>query len=96
APTYTQDNGSNSGTNSDFDNVGSALGNLDGRTTANRSGLADLASGRTAMVRQDTGTSAITVGAQTRGTRVDFTNEGGDGRQLPGVARAGDISLPAT
>ncbi|MEN2750325.1 YadA-like family protein [Psychrobacter sp. FBL11] len=95
APTYTLDNGSNTGTNSDFDNVGSALGNLDGRTTANTSGLADLASGRTGLVRQDTGTSAITVGAQTGGTSVDFTNVGGDARQLTGVASAGDISLPA-
>ncbi|AMN50178.1 YadA-like family protein [Psychrobacter sp. P2G3] len=95
APTYTLNNGSNTGTTSDFDNVGSALGNLDGRTTANTSGLADLASGRTGLVRQDTGTSAITVGAQTGGTSVNFTNVGGDARQLTGVASAGDISLPA-
>ncbi|MGM8887468.1 hypothetical protein ACS8FD_16200, partial [Psychrobacter sp. 1U2] len=86
APTYTLDNGSNIGTTSDFDNVGSALGNLDGRTTANTSGLADLASGKTGLVRQDTGTGAITVGAQTGGTSVNFTNVGGDARQLTGVA----------
>ncbi|MGM8887709.1 hypothetical protein ACS8FD_17425, partial [Psychrobacter sp. 1U2] len=42
--------------------------------------------GRTGIVRQDAGTGAITVGAQTGGTSVDFTNSAGDDRQLTGVA----------
>nr|WP_201603609.1 YadA-like family protein [Psychrobacter submarinus] len=95
APTYTLNNGNNDGSTTDYNDVGSALGNLDGRTTANTSGLADLASGKTGLVRQDTGTGAITVGAQTGGTSVEFTNVDGANRQLTGVASAGDITLAA-
>ena len=93
APTYTLDNGANTGTTADFNNVGDALGNLDGRTTANTSDIADLASGKKGLVRQDNGTSVITVGAVTGGTAVDFTNSDGVNRQLTGVASAGDYTV---
>ena len=93
APTYTLDNGANTGTTADFNNVGDALGNLDGRTTTNTSDIADLASGKKGLVRQDNGTSVITVGAATGGTAVDFTNSTGVNRQLTGVASAGDYTV---
>ena len=95
SPTYTLDDGSNAGTTANFDNVGSALGNLDTRTTTNTRGIADLASGKTGLVRQDNSTDPITIGGQTGGTSVSFANVDGDARQLTGVASAGDISLPA-
>ena len=93
APTYTLDNGANTGTTADFDNVGSALENLNTRTKTNTTDIADLASGKTGLVRQDNGTSVITVGAATGGTAVDFTNSTGVNRQLTGVASAGDYTV---
>ncbi|WP_040641480.1 beta strand repeat-containing protein, partial [Psychrobacter aquaticus] len=93
APTYTLNNGNNDATTTDFNNVGSALGNLDGRTTTNTSNIADLASGKTGLVRQDNGTSIITVGAATGGTAVDFSNSVGANRQLTGIASAGDYTV---
>ncbi|SJN22384.1 Autotransporter adhesin [Psychrobacter sp. JB385] len=93
APTYTLDNGANTGTTADFDNVGGALDNLNTRTKTNTSDIADLASGKTGLVRQDNGTSVITVGAATGGTAVDFTNSAGVNRQLTGVASAGDYTV---
>ena len=93
APTYTLDNGANTGTTADFNNVGSALKNLDGRTTTNTSNIADLTAGKIGLVRQDNGTGVITVGATTGGTVVDFTNSTGASRQLTGVASAGDYTV---
>ena len=93
APTYTLDNGANTGTTADFNNVGSALKNLDGRTTTNTSNIADLTAGKIGLVRQDNGTGVITVGATTSGTVVDFTNSTGASRQLTGVASAGDYTV---
>ncbi|MBO1518031.1 hypothetical protein, partial [Psychrobacter halodurans] len=61
----------------------------------NTDDIADINAGRTGIVRQDAGTGAITVGAQTGGTSVDFTNTDGVNRQLTGVASAGDITLAA-
>ncbi|WP_350656624.1 YadA-like family protein [Psychrobacter sp. S1-30-MNA-CIBAN-0213] len=95
APSYTLDNGANAGVNTTVNNVGAALTNLDGRTTTNTGDIDDINAGRTGIVRQDAGTGAITVGAQTGGTSVSFANVDGDARQLTGVASAGDISLPA-
>ncbi|KRG35607.1 hypothetical protein AK824_09660, partial [Psychrobacter sp. P11G3] len=91
APTYTLDTGTNTGATTNFNNVGGALENLDGRTTANTSDIDDINAGRTGIVRQDAGTGAITVGAQTGGNSVSFTGTDGD-RQLTGVASAGDIT----
>ncbi|OLF39142.1 hypothetical protein BTV98_01650 [Psychrobacter sp. Cmf 22.2] len=88
APSYELDNG-----NTTVNNVGSALENLDGRTTTNTDNIADINAGRTGIVRQDAGTGAITVGAQTGGTSVDFTNDDNTDRQLTGVASAGDITV---
>ena len=93
APTYTLDNGTNTGTTADFNNVGSALDNLNTRTTTNTGDIADLASGKTGLVRQDNGTGIITVGATTGGTVVDFANSTGVTRQLTGVASAGDYTI---
>nr|WP_172953110.1 YadA-like family protein [Psychrobacter sp. L7] len=87
---YELDNG-----NTIVNNVGDALTNLDGRTTTNTDDIANINAGRTGIVRQDAGTGAITVGAQTGGTSVDFTNTDGVNRQLTGVASAGDITLAA-
>ena len=95
APTYTLDNGTNTGTTADFNNVGSALDNLNTRTTTNTGDIADLASGKTGLVRQDNGTGVITVGAATGGTSVNFANSTGADRQLTGVASAGDYTVDA-
>jgi autotransporter adhesin len=101
APKYTLNNGNNDPGTTDYNNVGAALGNLDNRTTTNTnkitantidigkntSAIDDLTSGKTGLVQQDpTGTGTITVGKDTGGTSVDFTNKDGKDRVLTGVA----------
>ncbi len=108
APTYTLDDGTNAGVTTNVNNVGDALDNLDTRTTTNAGNIntnanniagntgsiADLTNGRTGIVRQDTGTGAISVGAQTGGTSIDFT--GTDGvRILTGLAN-GNVAADST
>ncbi|MGM8897811.1 ESPR-type extended signal peptide-containing protein, partial [Psychrobacter sp. 1Y4] len=62
-----------------------------GNITTNTGNIADLASGRTGIVRQDAGTGAITVGAATGGTSVNFT--GTDGvRTLSGLANGNVVA----
>ncbi|MBP2281030.1 autotransporter adhesin [Psychrobacter sp. PL19] len=88
APTYTLNNGADV-----FNNVGDALGNLDGRTTTNTNNIGNnttainnLTNGTTGIVRQNpTGTGNITVGGTTGGTNVNFSGTAGD-RVLSGVA----------
>ncbi|PJX22532.1 hypothetical protein CAP50_09050 [Psychrobacter sp. L7] len=64
----------------------SALEDTNTNVATNTGNIADLANGRTGIVRQDTGTGPITVGAATGGTSVDFTNSTGNARTLTGVA----------
>ncbi|MFC4727177.1 hypothetical protein ACFO3Q_03205, partial [Coralloluteibacterium thermophilus] len=72
-------------------NLGDALTNIDGRTTANTNAITALESGEIGIVRQADPTATITVGAQTGGTTVDFANDAGEARVLTGVAD-GEIS----
>ncbi len=88
APTYALDDGADTGTTSEFDNVGDALGNLDGRTVGNTSNINNLLAGTAGLVQQADPTAALTVGAATGGTQVDFTGTGGVARRLSGVANA--------
>ncbi len=76
APTYTLDNGANTGTTADFDNVGDALGNLDGRTTTNTSNIANVQ----AQANQGFNISAAggTADNVQLGETVDFTNTDGN------------------
>ena len=101
APTYTLNNGNNTPATTDYDNVGDALGNLDGRTTTNTTNIAtntsditDLATGKAGLVQQASGTAPITIGKDSLGTQVNFTNANGIARQLTGVASAGDRTNP--
>ncbi|WP_367109821.1 YadA-like family protein [uncultured Psychrobacter sp.] len=86
--TRTSDNTGNIATNAG--NINTNANNIAGNTGS----IADLANGRTGIVRQDAGTGAITVGAQTGGTSVDLT--GTDGvRTLTGLAN-GNIAANST
>ncbi|CAB3743588.1 hypothetical protein LMG24238_07102 [Paraburkholderia sediminicola] len=74
------------------------IGDIDGRVTQNTTDLTNLTNtinnGEIGLVRQDTGSSAITVAKDTDGTVVDFTGTAG-ARQLTGVA-AGAVSATST
>ncbi|WP_440465438.1 YadA-like family protein, partial [Psychrobacter sp. ASPA161_6] len=65
------------------------------RTTNNTSAISDLASGRIGLVRQDSGTSMITIGASTGGTMVNVAGTSGN-RQVVGVALSGQTDAAAT
>ena len=93
-PIYTLDDGSNTGTPTDYNDVGSALSNLNTRTTTNTSNIDDLTQGRIGLVRQDSGTGAISVGQNTNGTLVDFTGTEGT-RTLTGLSN-GSIAENST
>lgn len=86
APKYTLNNGVNTTATTDYNNVGDALGNLDGRTTANTTNIAGLTNGTIGLVKQATNAAEITVGSTTAGTSVNFANVSGVARQLTGVA----------
>ncbi|XHS31188.1 YadA-like family protein [Pseudoxanthomonas sp. UC29_72] len=90
APSYTLDGKTMS-------SVGTALTNLDGRTTGNTSSITTingrldgLASGTSGLVQQAGPGAALTVGATTDGDRVNFTGKSGM-RTLAGVA-AGKVA----
>ena len=95
APTYTLNDGNNTAATTDYDSVGDALGNLDVRTTTNTSDIDDLATGKAGLVQQANGTAPITVGKDSLGTQVNFTNTNGIDRQLTGVA-SGNVSATST
>lgn len=95
APDYVLDNGNNDGSTSTYNNVGNALGNLDGRTTSNTADIANLASGKAGLVQQANNTAAITVGATTGGTTVNFAGTDGN-RQLTGIADGTSVNDAAT
>ncbi|WP_257127516.1 YadA-like family protein [Burkholderia sp. MSMB1078WGS] len=87
APTFTVGDG-NGGSNT-YHNVGDVVTNLDGRVTTNEGDIVkinnQLESGQIGLVQQDPTTRAITVGAATGGTSVDFAGTAGP-RTLSGVA----------
>ncbi|MGR3898709.1 hypothetical protein FW759_04500 [Psychrobacter sp. 1176_08] len=76
APTYTLDTGANTGTTADFSDVGSALSNLDGRTTTNTGAIADIQT----QANQGFNVSAAggTADNVQLGQTVDFTNTDGN------------------
>ncbi|MGB3111089.1 MAG: YadA-like family protein, partial [Psychrobacter alimentarius] len=76
APTYTLNDGTNTGTTADFDNVGGALNNLDGRTTTNTSNIDNIQ----AQANQGFNISADNGTADNvqLGETVNFTNTDGN------------------
>ncbi|MGV2288684.1 YadA-like family protein [Trinickia sp. YCB016] len=85
APSYTVGGQS-------FNNVGGALGNLDGRVTTNTSDIADIKSsmssgggGSDGLVQQDADTKDINVAKTKGGNKVNLAGTDGD-RVLAGVA----------
>lgn len=95
APIYTLDSGTGQAVS--FDNVGGALVNLDGRVQGNTTAVNNLVAGTAGLVQQAAPTAALTVGAQTGGTLIDFRNVEGVSRTLDGVAAGvlGPASLQA-
>jgi len=91
-PTYTLDDGSDTGATLDFGDVGGALENLDGRTASNTTNINNLLDGTEGLVRQDPGTLLVTVAGQTGGDQVSFANVDGDARRLSDVADGIDDS----
>ena len=74
--------------------TGDQLNTTNTNVTNNSTAIGDINAGRSGIVRQDAGTGAITVGAQTGGTTVGIA--GIDGvRTLSGLAN-GDISKGST
>ncbi|WP_425478552.1 YadA-like family protein [Pseudoxanthomonas winnipegensis] len=85
-PVYSLDDGTNTGTRANYTNVGTALENLDGRTTSNTTNITNLLEGTAGLVRQDPTSLTVTVAGQTGGTGVSFRNASGQARTLSGVA----------
>ncbi|CDN62053.1 hypothetical protein I35_4217 [Burkholderia cenocepacia H111] len=87
APSFSVGDGS--GGTTIVHSVGDVVTNLDGRVTKNEGAITDLAdqigSGTLGLVQQAGANGAITVGAATGGTSVNFTGTGG-ARTLSGVA----------
>ncbi|MBN3571438.1 transporter, partial [Burkholderia cenocepacia] len=92
APRFTVGDGS--GGTKIVNSVGDVVTNLDGRTTTNEGDIKrladDIGSGALGLVRQDNPDGDITVGADTNGNAVNFSNKT-SARKLTGVA-AGDVS----
>ncbi|KWH12447.1 hypothetical protein WT59_16830 [Burkholderia territorii] len=86
APSFTVGDG-NGGTTI-VHNIGDVVTNIDGRVTNNEGAITtinnQLAAGEIGLVRQDATTGAITVGANTGGTSVNFAGTAGP-RTLSGV-----------
>lgn len=66
--------------------VGGAIQNLDQRTTKIENNVQQVVDGKAGLVQQQDKDAAITVGKDTGGKTVDFTNNAGDARVLTGVA----------
>ncbi|QMW21895.1 hypothetical protein [Sandaracinobacteroides saxicola] len=91
APTYTIQSGN-------FNNVGAALGAVNTTLTSNIASITALNNGTAGLVRQvggAPGSGVLTVGAQTAGTVVNFTNSAAATRTLTGVS-AGALSATST
>ncbi len=84
-PTYVLDDGTDTGTTTAYNDVGTALENLDGRVSTNTTHINNLLDGTGGLVRQDPGTLLVTVAGQTGGSEVSFANVNGDARRLSGV-----------
>ncbi|MGP5212088.1 ESPR-type extended signal peptide-containing protein, partial [Psychrobacter alimentarius] len=74
---------------------GDQLNTTNTNVTNNTTAIGDINAGRSGIVRQDAGTGAITVGATTGGTSVNFANSTGGARTLSGVAD-GNIAANST
>ena len=89
APAFVLNAASGIGTET-FDNVGDALGNLDGRTLENTTNITELVTnietGAVGLVRQLVPGGALEVGGTVGGAVVDFANVDGDVRVLTGIA----------
>lgn len=85
APAYSLDGGAVIATD-----VGDAIGNLDGRTTANTTAIVDLSTqistGSVGLVRQAAPGADLTVGAATDGDAVAFNRAGGATRLVTGLS----------
>ncbi|WP_101925737.1 MULTISPECIES: YadA-like family protein [Luteimonas] len=87
-PSYELDGGAVVATD-----VGTAVTNLDGRTTANTTNITNnttditnLLDGTAGLVQQDPGTLVVTVAGESGGDEVSLANVAGDARRLSGVA----------
>src|SRR3546814_15807551 len=94
-PTYVLDDGTDTGTTTNYNDGGTALENLDGRVSTNTTNINNLLDGTGGLVRQDPGTLLVTVAGQTGGDQVSFANVEGDARRLTGVGDGGDDTEPA-
>ncbi|NII73753.1 autotransporter adhesin [Dyella sp. SG562] len=65
---------------------GSQLYAIDNRVMTNESDILALQNGTTGLVKQDATTQAISVGASSGGTSINFANSTGAGRVLSGIA----------
>ncbi|QSX76366.1 hypothetical protein HIV01_007795 [Lysobacter arenosi] len=96
-PTYLVTN--SDGSQSQVHTVGDAVTNLDGRVYNNTTQITNLSSqissGTVGMVQQAGAGQKLTVGKDTDGREVSFTNAAGEARKLSGVA-AGAVSATST
>ncbi|WP_236862357.1 MULTISPECIES: ESPR-type extended signal peptide-containing protein [Burkholderia] len=92
APSFTVGDGS--GGTKIVNSVGDVVTNLNDRVTGNEGGIQKLSeqigSGAVGLVQQNPTTGAITVGAGTGGSTVNFAGAGGSLRTLSGVANGVD------
>src|SRR3546814_12744342 len=90
-PTYVLDDGTDTGTTTNYNDGGTALENLDGRVSTNTTNINNLLDGTGGLVRQDPGTLLVTVAGQTGADQVSFANVDGDARRLRGVGDGVDV-----
>lgn len=102
APEYELTYGTPGLTAGKHDNVGSVLGELAGHVGSNAVNIANnttnitkLLGGEVGIVKQDATTRNITVGGETDGKIVNFTNKTGDARTLTGLAN-GELKTGST
>ncbi|CAJ0813560.1 ESPR-type extended signal peptide-containing protein [Ralstonia flaminis] len=86
APTYSLATSTTDATKQDFNNVGDALNNLDGRTSQNTTDITNLSTqignGSIGLVQQADATSDITVAKDTAGANVSFAGKDADGNTI--------------
>ncbi|QSX76363.1 hypothetical protein HIV01_007775 [Lysobacter arenosi] len=96
-PNYTVTN--IDGSTTTVHNVGDAITNIDGRTTQNTTAISNISTsinnGTIGLVQQAGAGQKLTVGKDTDGSEVSFTNSAGEARKLSGVA-AGSVSATST
>ncbi|NLY33649.1 MAG: hypothetical protein GX040_02920, partial [Alcaligenaceae bacterium] len=69
--------------------------NLDQRVTTNTTNITNLMDGKAGLVQQAAPNAAITVGKDTGGSEVNFSNKEGNARKLTGV-QAGAVTATST